>query len=487
MAEISITNMTFAYDGSFENVFENVNLSIDTNWKLGLSGRNGRGKTTLLRLLAGNFEYRGRIVAPCNFTYFPFEADKSRITSEIADDFGDFEPWQLERELNLLEVTQDALHRPFGTLSGGEQTKVMLAALFARENNFLLIDEPTNHLDMRGRDLVSRYLDSKVGFILVSHDRHFLDGCVSHILSINKASIEVTRGNFSTWLDNKENQDNFEMEQNKKLKKEITRLEKVARQRADWADKIEATKIGSGVGDRGYVGAQAALMMKKSKAIETRVKRSIEEKSKLLKNIETADDLKIFPQKYHARRLVELDEVSIFYGDKVACENVSFEILAGERIALCGSNGSGKSSLIKLINGEALVHTGKIHVGSGLSISYVSQNTGHLAGTLWDFVQQNDLDASLMLAMLRKLDFQRDQFDIPMENFSAGQKKKVLIAKSLLEAAHLLIWDEPLNYIDVLSRIQIENLILRYKPTILFVEHDRAFLNKIATRRIELP
>jgi len=472
--------MTFAYDGSYENVFENINLSIDTNWKLGLSGRNGRGKTTLLRLLAGQLKYRGRITAPCNFTYFPFEVDKSRVTKSIIQDLGDCESWQLARELNLLEVAEDVLHRPFGTLSGGEQTKTLLAALFLRENSFLLIDEPTNHLDIHGRNLVSRYLNSKSGFILVSHDRHFLDGCVDRILSINKANIEVTRGNFSTWLENKERQDNFEMNENQKLKREISRLEKTAREKADWADKKHE------LSKHDFFRAEAARMMKRSKTIEGRQQQAIEEKQKLLHNIEAVDNLKIFPEKYHAKTLLRLRDVSISYGDKVACNNVTFNIEVGDRAALCGPNGSGKSSIIKLICGNNLKHTGEIHVGSGLKISYISQNTSHLTGTLWHFCRINALDASLMLAMLRKLDFRREQFDISMQNFSAGQKKKVLIAKSLLETAHLLIWDEPLNYIDVLSRIQIENLILQYQPTILFVEHDKMFLDKVSTKIVTL-
>ena len=497
IAEINISGITFAYDGSYENVFENVHLSIDTNWKLGLSGRNGRGKTTLLRLLAGQLAYRGKITAPCNFTYFPFDVDKSRLTKSIIGDFGDFtathphSDWQLTRELNLLEVTEDALHRPFDTLSGGEQTKVMLAALFLRENNFLLIDEPTNHLDIHGRELVSRYLSGKSGFILVSHDRYFLDGCVSHILSINKANIEVMRGNFSTWLENKQRQDNFELAENQKLKREIVRLEKSAREKADWSENVESSKIGKNavrdIGWRSYAGEKSRKMMKSSKVIEKRQQRAIEEKSNLLKNIETVDDLKIFPQKYHAKTLVRLRDVGISYGDKAVCNDITFTIETGDRIAICGANGSGKSSIIKLICGESLQHTGEVHVGSGLKISYISQDTSHLTGNLWDFCRDNGLDASLMLAMLRKLDFRREQFDIAMQNFSAGQKKKVLIAKSLLEKAHLLIWDEPLNYIDVLSRIQIENLILRHCPTILFVEHDGAFLDKIATSRIRLP
>lgn len=121
----------------------------------------------------------------------------------------------------MLKVSDDVLYRPFSSLSNGEQTKVMLAALFLKENSFLLIDEPTNHLDMKARELVSHYLRSKSGFILVSHDRAFLDHCVDHILSINKTNIEVQKGNFSEWRENKERQDNFELAENDRLKKKI--------------------------------------------------------------------------------------------------------------------------------------------------------------------------------------------------------------------------------------------------------------------------
>ena len=201
MSLISVSNLTFAYDGSYDNIFENVSFQLDTDWRLGFTGRNGRGKTTFLNLLMGKYEYRGSISASVRFSYFPYEvADKSAMGYALLEEIApDCQFWQIVKELHLLELEEDILYRPFQTLSNGEQTKLMLAVLFSRENNFLLIDEPTNHLDIRGRELVSRYLSSKKGFILVSHDRAFLDGCVDHILSINKTDIEVQRGNFSSW------------------------------------------------------------------------------------------------------------------------------------------------------------------------------------------------------------------------------------------------------------------------------------------------
>ena len=211
MSLIQVSNLTFAYEGSYDPIFENVSFQIDTNWRLGFTGRNGRGKTTFLNLLLGRFPYRGSISASLSFSYFPYEIpDKTQLAIDVVEEiYPDYRYWQLAKEMNLLQLEEEALYRPFGTLSNGEQTKLMLAVLFLKENNFLLIDEPTNHLDIQGRELVSRYLKSKKGFILVSHDRAFLDGCVDHILSINKANIEVCRGNFSTWYENKQRQDAF--------------------------------------------------------------------------------------------------------------------------------------------------------------------------------------------------------------------------------------------------------------------------------------
>ena len=492
MALISISNLTFAHDGSYDNIFENASFQIDTDWKLGFTGRNGRGKTTFLNLLLGKYEYSGKIIAPCGFEYFPYEAsDKNIITIDVINGIcADYPHWELVRELGLLELGEEVLSRPFHSLSGGEQTKALLAVLFLKENSFLLIDEPTNHLDMHGRAAVRDYLNGKKGFILVSHDRAFLDGCIDHILSINKTGIDIQRGNFSSWLMNKERQDSYELAENEKLKKDIGRLSAAARRASDWSGKVEKTKYAtknSGLRpDRGHIGHKAAKMMKRSKAIEARKLSAIEEKSRLLKNIESSEALKIIQPAYHTSRLVTFEGVSIFYREKTVCQNVSFIIEQGDRIALCGKNASGKSSVIKLICGEEISYTGNFLKGSRLAVSYVSQDTSQLAGKLSGYARACKIDESLFKAILRKLDFSRAQFEKDMRDFSGGQKKKVLIAKSLCERAHLLVWDEPLNFIDIISRMQIEELLLQFKPTILFVEHDGVFCDKIATKRVSL-
>jgi lincosamide and streptogramin A transport system ATP-binding/permease protein len=235
-----------------------------------------------------------------------------------------------------------------------------------------------------------------------------------------------------------------------------------------------------------YNAEQARRMQQRRKNLERRQQQGIEEKSKLLKNIESAEPLKLHPLTYHTPRLLSLEDVSVSYGSKEVFGSVSFQLRQGDRLALTGGNGSGKSSIVKLLCGEDIPHTGAVNIGGRLVISYVPQDASFLSGDLAGYAYEQGIDETLFKAILRKLDFSRVQFEKEMRDFSAGQKKKVLIARSLCQSAHLYIWDEPLNYIDVLSRMQIEELILAYRPTLLFVEHDRAFCDNVATGRVAL-
>ena len=545
MTMIKVNNLTFSYPGSYQNIFEDVSFTIDSDWKLGFVGRNGRGKTTFLNILLNKLEYKGSISCDMEFGYFPYQVeDISKDTIEIVEEVCKTdEIWDIYREFSMLRIDNDVLYRPFESLSNGERTKVLLAAMFISENKFLLLDEPTNHLDIDARKIISEYLKSKKGFILVSHDRELLDNCCDHIISINKTNIEIQAGNFSSWWNSKIMQDNFELAQNEKLKSEIKRLEKSVYRTNVWSSKAEkGKKMTSEMDskpDRGYVGHKAEKMMKRSKSIENRQLKAIEEKNKLLHNIEKYDDIKLVFDEYRINVLLTADKLSFKYHDsynpdsgKNVFENLTFDIRKGDRVCVSGKNGCGKSTLLKILIGEIDYKTGIennknrknsneeteisnediknsreeiehcikkynpdytdysiegfLSIGSGLKISYVSQDTSFLKGSLSEFARENDLDESLFKSLLRKLDFSRDLFEHDMSSFSEGQKKKVLIAKSLSERAHLYIWDEPLNYIDIYSRIQIEELLLRYEPTIIFVEHDSTFAEKIATKFVNL-
>ncbi|MBR3888637.1 MAG: ABC-F type ribosomal protection protein [Clostridia bacterium] len=493
MSLISVTNLTFGYDGSVQNVFEDVSLNIDTDWKLGLIGRNGKGKTTFLKLLLGEYEYKGNISKNVSFDYFPFEVkDDNQMTIEIVNSIApEAEDWEIFKELNLLKTNSEVLYRSFNTLSGGEQIKILLVSLFLKRNNFLLIDEPTNHLDLETRNNLVEYLNKKKGFILVSHDRVFLDKVVDHIISINNTDITIQKGNFSSWQENKDRQDNFEITQNEKLKKDIIRLEVAARNTEKWSNAVEKSKhapdsnSGSFV-DKGYVGHKAAKMMKRSKVMEQRIEKAIDEKSKLLNNIDRIDDLKMIPIETKKSPIVYADKLQIKYDEKSIFAPISFEVKQGDRLAIVGKNGVGKSSILKLIMGEKIDFEGEFKVANDLKISYVSQSTSDLKGTLKNFSEKNNLNESVFKAMLSKMGFTTIDFEKEISDFSEGQKKKVLIAKSISESANIYVWDEPLNYIDIVTKVQIEEVILKYAPTIIFVEHDDVFIEKVATKIVIL-
>lgn len=492
MSLIRIRNLSFSYPDSAEPVFENVSLQIDTDWKLGFIGRNGRGKTTFLNLLQKKYEYAGSIQMQVEFAYFPFPVGHPDwLTESVLEEIApSSEPWERMRELNLLELPEDILWRPFETLSHGEQTKVKLAALFLLDGRFLLIDEPTNHLDLEGRRKVSEYLNQKKGFILISHDRSFLDGCVDHILSLNRTDIELQSGNYSSWFLNFERKQGYEQAEQERLRKEMKRMEAAAARTSQWSGKTEAGKYGAQNSgskvDRGFVGHKSAKLMKRAKTLEKRQQKAIEETKGLLANQETADALKLFPLSYHSQTLMTLNEVSAIYDGQTVLEPVTFTIERGDRIALDGRNGSGKSSLLKLIRGEKLEHTGEIDRGGGLVLSCVDQSTDMLKGSLTDYADQSGVELTLFLAMLRKLGFEREQFETPMERLSGGQRKKVVLARSLCQQAHLYLWDEPLNDLDIDARLQIEAVLEEYSPTMVFVEHDAAFRERICTRSVEI-
>lgn len=496
MSIISINDLTFGYEGSYDNVFENVSLDIDSTWRLGLVGRNGKGKTTLLKLLCGCYEYSGSITSEVGFGYFPYDVeDESMLTGDILGQLCSCEEWELIKELSLMNVSAEVLYRPFSTLSGGERTKALLAVMFAGEDRFPLIDEPTNNLDEDSRKTVEEYLRRKSGFILISHDRALLDGCIDHVLSINRKDIVLMKGNYSDWQREKDNTDKAEQEENLRLKKEIRRLNESAKRAAEWADISERKKIGfdpvkteKSLTRRAWEGAKAKKAMSRAKAFEERSLKAAEDKAKLLKNIEKSDSLKLSPLKYRGNIIVKAENMGMIRGENELFRNISFEVTEGKQTALCGGNGCGKSTLLRMICGidDGAELTGRLIVGSGLIISYAPQSAEHLCGSFSDYADKLGIELTLFLTILRKLDLGREQFEKGLEELSAGQRKKVLLAGSLAAQAHLYVWDEPLNFIDVISRRQIEELIDRYRPTMLFAEHDRAFREAVGADEIYL-
>ena len=480
MPLININNLTFGYDGSEFDLFRDVTVGIDTSWRLALAGRNGRGKTTFLKLLRGELPYEGTITGVPETVVFPLTEDP------------DVEEWKVRKELNLLGTDPDIMWRPMETLSGGERTKLMLAKLFAMDGAYPLIDEPTNHLDRTGREKIAEYLSGKDGFILISHDRSFLDMCTDHTMVITKTGIELVAASYSTWWENNEQRMTSEKSRNDQLKKEMTSIETAMKKNAQWSNKAESyknrskapSKVAQNHWARAYEGAKAKKLMSLSKNLEQRNEIKLEEKKSLLKDLEKTEKLKISGTEHHNRTPVYFHNAKLMrYGEQIAfIDDLTVE--RGMKISLQGSNGCGKSTLMKFIAGlgdeEGITVEGDSYIAPGLKISYVGQDTSSLKGDIYGIATDRGVDKTLLSTILVKMGFTKEALARDVDGLSLGQKKCVMIALSLCEHADLYLWDEPLNYIDVYMRQEIERLVCDSNITMLFVEHDRVFTESTA-------
>lgn len=502
MAQISLTNINFTYDGESEPVFKEFSTAFDSNWKLGLVARNGRGKTTLLKLLSGRLRpdsgscHLPRSIRPL---LFPPEADctSREITKSIIElSVPEMEEWQFMRELSLLEVDPKLLFRPFNTLSPGEQGKVMLAALFANEEAYVLLDEPGNHLDIDGKRMLTGYLSGKRGFLLVSHDRLLLDKVTGHTLALLKSGPELVAGPYHVWADHRRHVENFERAENARLSREIMLLQESARQSGQWAGKShrESRKDdGSGVkfGLKEKNRVKAAKLERRAKQTERQKERAAGEKEKLLHDIEDNEPILMYPLVFHSGNVLTASDLTLSYDDKILLANASFNICQGERVCLTGQNGAGKSTLIKVIARscvpETLHRSGSLYLPQGLKLSILWQTCELPDIKLPEYIRQKKLDITRVFSLLRKMGFSREDFDSRASDLSAGQKRKLMLAVSISEEAHLYLWDEPLNYLDIQTREQIEEVLLEACPTLVFTEHDEYFCKKIATKYLSLP
>lgn len=498
MSNIKIANLTFRYEDASDNLFNNLNLNLDSSWKLGLVGRNGRGKTTFLNLLRKKLQGLGEIQTKLTFSYFPVEINNpENITLYELQEQVNFEQWELERELNLMNTDPNLLWQPFNTLSGGEQTKVLLALSFTDKDAFPLIDEPTNHLDEDSRRQVAEYLKKHdKGYIVVSHDRDFLNQVTDHILAIENTEIHLYQGNYAAYEDTKNKRDAFNREKNIKLKGEIGQLNQSRVRIQGFSNKAESKKNAKKHKktqlipdlDKGFLGHKAAKIMKRSKNVERRMNQAINEKQGLMTNIEDVPDLTMnFHPNYH-QTLLETQHLNLEIQGKKLFQDLNLTIKNHGVVSLEGKNGSGKSTFLKLLLGQEkeVSYQGKFELANGLAISYLPQDFTEYTGTLKEFAEKQKISYEDLLNNLKKMGFPRESFSTKIEEMSMGQQKRVALAKSLVEPADLYLWDEPANYLDVFNQDQLIKLLKEVKPAMLLIEHDQYFIDQVANDRIAL-
>ena len=522
MPTIILRKLSFGYSSPPHDVFKNLDLLIDTGWRAGLVGRNGRGKTTLLRLIARELAPLGGeltlTVAP---RYFPFRpADPTVPTTEvIRNAVAPFTAWERRMSALLDDGGDDALaeyttlvgtyeahggysidaramraadrlgldarllERSFGTLSPGEQTRALVASLFVADGSFALIDEPTNHLDLDGRERLAEFLSEQSGFLLVSHDRAFLDRCIDHVVALSADGATVVRASYSEWRELDRQRIETEGRRNESLKREIRSLERAAHARREGALARERDKAPHT--DKGFIGRRAAKQMKRALSIEKRVERRVAERRSLLRNADKERALKLDAAS-GSERLVVANNLTVIREGRRLFEPVSFMLSRGERLAILGRNGAGKTSLLGALSGRQLKTEGVVKLARGLRLAIASQSPSWVSGRLDDRLRDAGLDHERFFNVMGSLGVRGDVLDKPLDTLSAGEQKKIELARTLISPADVLLWDEPLNAVDLESREQLEALVRSAAPTLVFVEHDRWFIEAVATEIVVL-
>ncbi len=509
MIDISIKNLVKSFEIG-NNILDGFSLEIQGGDRVGILGKNGSGKTTMFKILVGDMGYDEGTVSvangkrmglmsqipiyPSHYTVedvlkeahrplFEISERIEALAEKMATDNSDhilkeydklstiFESrggYTMEAErakvANGLEIPKEMRNRSFDLLSGGEKTRVNLARLILEDTDILLLDEPTNHLDLRAVEWLEEYLRKFHGTVLViSHDRYFLDRVINRCVEISQGKNENYSGNYSFFVE--ERLRRFEEQQKKyeKEQKELKRLDEAARRLYQWGTGNEA-------------------LMKKSLAIRTRMKKiGKTERPKTEKKLR----IKFSKKDFYGDELLVLDSVKKSFGERNLFQNLDLHVKGGERIGIIGDNGTGKTTLLKLIVGEEFPDDGVIYKGPTTKAAYLPQTIKFDSDSrnLYDTMLYSDKCSPQQARdRLGAFGFSGDDVFKPVGALSGGEKSRLRLCMLMRDEINLLFLDEPTNHLDISSREWIEESIEEFEEALIFVSHDRYFINKFANR-----
>ena len=511
MIDISVSNVSKEFEVG-RKILDGVTFQVDTGERVGLLGKNGAGKTTLFRILTGELEPdEGQVsvatgkrvglitqipVYPAGYTVEmvlraafqrlkDMEEEMESLTARMAAGESDpallrrydaltaaFESgggYDVETPLNKvcngLDISADMRQRPFADLSGGEKTRVNLGRLILEDTDVLLLDEPTNHLDLRCTEWLEDYLAKFKGTVLtISHDRWFLDKVVSRVVELENGRAEFYAGNYSYYVEEKERRYQEKLKQYEKEQAKIEQLQAAADKMHLWA----------------FMGNDK--LHKRAFSMEKRIER-LRKTDKPRKDRKL--DIKFGEREFRGDEVMVIKDLKKSFGDRTLFEHVDLEVTGGERIALLGDNGTGKSTLIKIIMGEEVPDEGKIRLGPTVKIGYLPQIIH------FDRPDRNLVDTMLYAQncstqeardRLAAFDFRGEDVFKSVSTLSGGEQSRLRLCMLMDNKINLLILDEPTNHLDLNSREWIEEAVADYTGNLLFVSHDRYFINQFATR-----
>ncbi|WP_372997816.1 ribosomal protection-like ABC-F family protein [Lutispora sp.] len=514
MIEIALQNIEKYYGAN--QVLKGVAFEIIQGERIGLLGKNGAGKTTLFKILAGmeGIDEGSKIVRkgatiglldqipdfPESYTaydvlYSAFdelmkihnqmrELEKimeKEVTDEVLKRYGNLQQlfeakdgYSIEDNINRicigLKIDNDMAVKEFNKLSGGEKTRVMLGRLMLEKPDILLLDEPTNHMDLSSIEWLEEFLGEYKGTsIIISHDRYFLDKVVNRIVEIVDGKSELYEGNYSYYVKEKQQRYEIQMARYNEEQKKIRQLEEAAKRMHEWA------KI-----------ADSEAMHRRAFSIEKRIERM----EKTDKPISERNINGGFSQcDFSSKDVIMAKGLRKFYGDKKVIEDLDLLIQKNERAAILGDNGSGKSTLIKIITGEIEPDGGTIKLGESITYAYLPQVVtfdNPKLSILETVIHELNMQEGPARSLLAKYKFRQEDVHKIVENLSGGEKSRLRLCIMMQKDVNLLILDEPTNHLDIVSREWLESALEDFSGTLVFVSHDRYFINKFGNRICEI-
>ena len=516
MIEIQVNGLVKSFEVG-HNVLDGLTFQVDQGERVGLLGRNGAGKTTLFKILTGEIGYdEGRVtvgqgrrvglisqipVYPAGYTVEDVLRSAFARLHRLAEEMeslaarmaeGETDPAILKRYgalsekfevfggydtdvavnkiANGLSISREMRAQLFDSLSGGEKTRVNLGRLILEDTDILLLDEPTNHLDLHATEWLEEYIRGFRGTVVaISHDRYFLDRVVTRVIEIQDGKAEFYSGNYSFYAVEKERRFQERMRQYEKEQAKIEQLEKAAEQLRLWAFQ--------GM-DKTY--RRAISMERRIERMRTTSKPTKARKM----------DARFSTAEFHGDEVLGIRNLAKSYGEKHLFDGITLKVEGGERIALIGDNGTGKSTLIKMIVGELYPDDGRIKTGPQVRLAYLPQII-RFDHPDWNLVEnmmaaKKGLSAQSARNRLAAYEFRGEDVLKPVSVLSGGEQSRLRLCMLMDDEINFLILDEPTNHLDIASREWIEEAVEAYDGTLLFVSHDRYFINRFATRVWEL-
>lgn len=512
MIEIGVSNLTKAF--GIDKIFENITFDVKTKDKIGLIGRNGIGKTTLMKILAGYENYQGGQVNKRKgltigyLEQIPNYDDDNTVLDVLNEAFSTLNDIRLQMEqleksfdnlkddelksainrysslhdtyeisggyntkeklskiLKGLEISDSMQERLFNQLSGGEKTRVILGKILLEEPELLLLDEPSNHLDIKSVEWLEEYLCSYNGTILmISHDRYFLDRVVTKIIELEPDCAQIYYGSYSKYVAEKELRFLQAMKEYESQQRKIKKMEEQIQRYRIWGEMRDSDK-----------------MYKRAKELEKR----LEKIDRLNKPIvdKKAADFQINNTERTGKEVIKVNSIEKAFGSKKLFNDVNFTLFYKDSLCILGENGTGKSTILKIILNETNPDSGEVKIGSNVKIGYLPQEISfdkEDVSIVDYFSYYYGISLGEARKELAKILFSGDDVYKHISTLSGGEKSRLKLGMLIYEKVNTLILDEPTNHLDIESREVLEESLINYEGTLLFVSHDRYFVDKIA-------